>query len=459
MVRYFSVLVLLVLANLSPARDFSGKTFFKSQPVQTSFGCDFFDTAPEEHVVKSDFFKDIKCNVSGVYRCSRQEKKLGAYLGIHEDSNEISIGARVEDYDIFNQKIIYYDPDSGFASPLVRGLFKLRPREVIRGVAFSWRKWLGAFYCDLAFTAAHTEHSWQLEVDDAVIDPVSGLHAISFLQGGVKTSNQNKLLYATIQDVIPSNGYEILGVVITAGSDCSLDRGGVVGIFGEFLAPAASYKYHDELFSPVVGNVGHMGIGIGFRGMVPLITAETFTMGTFSVVKATRFFEKKEKRLTGVAFVTQVGEASENWGHYALAKKTTATVYDPAINLVGPQDLTVRPGEECLLQVGAFFEGKAGVFSASYRGWLRGDEELTLQGQPSSALLYNRVLADGTFGIKPDLESCRVQSVVTHSIMAEASIYLAGGMGNIHVGAGYEFASGNAALDNLSVSAGLSMMF
>jgi hypothetical protein len=342
---------------------------------------------------------------------------------------------------------------------LVRGIFKLRPREIVRGFSVSLRKWLGVFYCDLAVNAAHTEHSWQLQINDAVVDPVTGVHAISFLQGGVKTSNQNKLLYGTIKDVIPSNGYEILGVVLTAGSDCALEKGGVVGVLGEFIFPGAAYKYHDELFAPVVGNVGHMGVGIGFRGLVPLAQGKHFTMGCFSVVKATRFFEKKEKRLTGVKLGTQVGGAVENWGHYVLTKKTTDSVYDPAINLIGPQTMVSRPGQEGTLQLGAFFEAERGNLSISYRSWLRGDEDLILFDQPAAVTLYNRVLATGTYTLQPDLESCRVPAVVTHTLAAEASVYVAQGMGNVHLGVAFEFAAGNAALSNLSVSGGLRIVF
>jgi len=453
-----SILFLFGALNLE-ARDFISKTFFKSQPLNNSFGCGFFDSAPEKNVASSWFFQDIKCNVSAIYRCSRDEEKLGEFFGIKNGSNEVSIGAHASEYDLFNQKIIYYDEASGYSAPLVRGIFKLRPREIIRGLSVSLRKWLGAFYCDLAITGAHTEHSWQLKIDDAVVDPVTGIHAISYLQGGIKTSNQNKLLYATIKDVIPSNGYEVLGVVLTAGSDCALEKGGVVGGFGELIFPGASYKYHDELFSPVLGNVGHIGLGLGFRGLAPFAQNNYFTMGFFSLVKALLFFESKEKRLTGVKFKSPVGFASENWGHYVLAKKTTEDVYDPAINLVGPQTVVVRPGQEGIFQLGAFFEGSRGALSVSYRSWLRGDEDLILYDQPATALLYDRVQAAGTYQIAPDLENCRVPAVATHTIGLEASVYVAQGMGVVHCGAAYEFVRGNAALSNISVSGGLSMVF
>lgn len=441
------------------ARDYSGKTFFRSQSVSSMAMGSFFDSSPEKHAIKNYLFRDVRFEIEGIYRCSRSEAKLGSYFGVSPDKNTVSIGALVNDYDIFNQKIIYYDTQSGYQAPLVRGTFELRPREIIRGFRASVRKWLGTFYCDCAVTCAQAEHSWQLDSKDAVIDPVTGLSAPSFLQGGVKTANQNPLLYATIKDIIPSNGYEVLNVVVTSGADGNIGNGGRIGFFGECILPAATQKYHDELFAPTVGSVGHMGMGLGVRGMVPFVRGKKYTFGCFTVARATKFFQHLEKRLTGVRFATSVGDAVSPWGHYVLSKNTTASVYDPAINLVGPQSLIVKPGPEFSLQLGAFLEGCYGMASVGYKAWFRGDEDLAVQDSAVAATRYNRVLATGDYGLAPDLDSCRAPAVVTHSFSGECSLYISEYSGTVRAGANYEVAVGNAALNNVMISLGLTLAF
>lgn len=458
-VKTIVLMSVAVMAAVCVGRDYSGKTFFKSQPLSLPAGGCFFDAAPEDHVVENQIFKDFKFDVAVVYRLSRSEEKLGEFFASNESSNKISIGALAAEYDLFNQKIVYYDPTSGYQAPLIRGTFYLRPRETIRALAFSARKWLGKFYCDVAVTCGQAEHEWQLDIKDAVIDPVTGLNAISYFQGAVKTSQQNPLLYATIVDTIPSNGYEVFNCQVTAGVDTEIAGGGRIGLFGHVIIPAASYKYHDELFSPVVGNVGHMAFGIGARSMVTLAQSKKLTVGCFSVARATKFFNKDEKRVPGVQFTTAVGQASDLWGHYVLGKKTTASVYDPMVNLVGPQVLAVVPGPEFSLELGMFCEGASGMFSLGYKAWLRGDEELQLRNQADPAILYNRVLASGSYGISPDLEMCRVPAVSTHTLSLEGIVYVREGSGSVRCVIGYEWPTGNAALANIVASAGVNIAF
>lgn len=457
--RAIALMCVLMMTVACEGRDYSGKTFFKSQPLNLPLGAGFFDAAPDEHVVANEIFKDFKLDVAAVYRMSRGEEKLGAYFSSNATTNKVSVGALAGDYDLFNQKIIYYDPTSGYQAPLVRGTFYLRPREVVRGLAFSARKWLGKFYCDVALTCGQAEHEWQLDIKDAVIDPVTFQHAISFFQGAVKTTTQNPLKYATIVDNIPTNGYEVFNCMVTSGADIDINGGGRVGLFGQVIIPAASYKYHNELFFPVVGNVGHMGFGVGARSLVTLAQTKKLTVGCFSVARATKFFNKDEMRVPGVQFSTSVGQASELWAQYTLGKKTTASVYDPVINLVGPQLLGVVPGPEVSLEMGMFFEGASGVLSLGYKSWLRGDEELTLRNQPDSAILYNRVLASGTYGLSPDLENCRVPAVATHTLSLEGVVYVRNGTGSVRGLVGYEWPTGNAALHNVVASLGVNIAF
>ena len=458
-VNLLAIACAFFVACLCDGRDYSGKTFFKSQPLNLPTGGCFFDDAPVEHLVANELFKDIKFDASVVYRMSRAEEKLGSYFAPDASKNTVSVGALASEYDLFNQKIIYYDVESGYQAPLVRGTFALRPREIVRGLKLSARKWLGKFYCDVAVTCAHAEHDWQMDIKDAVIDPVTGLHAISFFQGGVKTVNQNPLLRATLADVIPSNGYEVFNCVITAGSDAQLTHGGRIGLFGEVIIPAASYKFHEELFAPVVGNVGHMGIGVGARSIVTLAHTKKLSVGCFSVARATKFFHKDEKRVPGVLFDTQVGKASTPWGHYSLAKKTTSSLYDPAVNLVDAQVLGVLPGAEGSLELGMFFEASSGMISVGYRSWFRGDEDLLLSNQQSSSIRYNRVLATSDYGISPDLDACRVPAVITHTASLEGVLYFAKGAGCLRGLVGYEWVSGNAALHNVVASCGVTVSF
>ena len=459
LVRAIVLMSVAIMVTACMGRDYSGKTFFKSQPLSLPAGGCFFDAAPEHHVVDNEIFKDFKIDVAVVYRMSRGEEKLGAFFSSNATTNKVSIGALAGDYDVFNQKIIYYDSTSGYQAPLVRGTFYLRPREVIRGLAFSARKWLGKFYCDMAVTCGQAEHEWQLDIKDAVIDPVTGLHAISYFQGAVKTTQQNALKHATIVDNIPSNGYEVFNCQVTAGADVELDGGGRIGLFGHVIIPAASYKYHDELFYPVVGNVGHMGFGVGARNLVTLAQTNKLTVGCFSVARATKFFNKDEMRVPGVQFATTVGKASELWSQYTLGKLTTSSVHDPVVNLVGPQLLGVVPGPEVSLELGMFFEGSSGMLSVGYKAWLRGDEELTLRNQPDSTILYNRVLASGTYGLSPDLENCRVPAVATHTFSLEGVVYVRQGAGSVRALVGYEWPTGNAALHNVVASLGVNIAF
>jgi hypothetical protein len=458
--RQIGFVFALVWLGACQARDYSSKTFFRSQPVNMMAGCSFFDSRPEEHLVKNVIFKDVRLEVVALYRCSQAPEKLGAYFAPTATKNTVSIGAVTERYDIFNQKIIFYDPESAYDAPLLRGTFALRPREIVRGFHANARKWLGNFYCDVAFTCAQTEHDWQIDISDAVIDPVTGLNAISFLQGGVKTGEQNPLLYGTFQDPIPSNGYEILNVVLTSGADSTIGNGGRIGLFGECTLPAAKQKYHNELFSATVGNVGHMGMGLGMRGMLPVIRGRTYTLGCFTVAKATKFFGNDEKRLTGVIYQTEVGDAASAWGQYFLSKKTTSTLYDPAINLVGPQNLVVKPGPEFSLQMGAFLEGSRGMVSLGYRAWFRGDEDVALKDVAvASSDLYNCVLATQTYKLAPHLESCRAPAVSSHTFSAECAMYVAQCSGTVHAGMNYEVAVGNAALNNFMMTFGLTVAF
>lgn len=454
------VLSLVLVAHVCLGRDYSGKTFFKSQPLMLPVGGSFFDSAPESNFVENEIFKDFKVDVAVVYRMSRASEKLGAFFASNDVDNQVSIGATAGDYDIFNQKIIYYDVNSGYQAPLLRGTFSLCPRETIRGLSFAARKWLGKFYCDVALVCGEAEHEWQLAIKDAVIDPVTGLHAISYFQGMVKTSQQNPLLYGTIVDGIPTNGYEVFNCTITAGADTEIAGGGRIGLFGQVVLPAASYKYHPELFSPVVGNVGHMGFGVGARSIVNLAQTKKLTVGCFSVARAMKFFNKDEKRVPGVLLGTQVGNASELWGQYLLGKKTTASVYDPLVNLVGPQLLGVLPGPEFSLELGLFAEAQSGMMSLGYKAWLRGDEELTLRDQPVDASVrYDRVLATGDYALSPNLESCRVPSVVTHTLSLEGVVYVREGTGALRGQVGYEWATGNAALHNVVASLGVNIAF
>lgn len=449
----------LVALGACQARDYAGKTFFRSQPISMIDGGSFFDAHPEKHIVENEIFKNVRLEIVGLYRFSKQPEKLGAYFGTSATRNTVSIGALADQYDVFNQKIIFYDPEEGYAAPLLRGTFALRPREIVRGFHASIRKWLGMFYCDVAATCAQIEHAWQIDVTEAVMDPVTGLNALSFLQGGVKTGSQNPLLYGTFQDPIPSNGYEILNCVVAAGADSNVGNGGRIGVFGEYIFPVATQKHHDELFSATVGAVGHMGVGLGVRGILPVIHGKTYTVGFSAVARATKFFHHLEKRLTGVVFETAVGDATSAWGHYTLSKKTTSTLYDPAINLIGPQDVVVKPGPEFALQVGSFIEGKYGMVSFGYKAWFRGDEDIALKEAVVSATRYKRVLATGDYGLKPDLEACRAPAAVSHTFFAEGSVYVDQCSGTMHAGASYEVAIGNAALNNVMATFGLTVAF
>ncbi len=315
------------------------------------------------------------------------------------------------------------------------------------------------FYCDFAFTCAQTEHTWNLGITDAVVDPVTGLSALSFLQGGVQTHYENPLLYATVQDPIPSNGYEILDCVLTAGADSDIGNGGRIGFFGECILPGSSYKYHPELFAATVGNVGHMGMGVGVRGIIPVVRKGGCSMGFFTAARATKLFQHDEKRLTGVLYTSSIGSATDTWGQYILAKTTTSTAYDPAINLIGPQTLVVKPGPEFSLQLGAFLEGRYGMVSLGYRAWFRGDEDLSIKSADAANTQYNRILATGTYGLAPDLEACRVPAVTSHTFSGECSIYVDRCSGTLHAGMSYEVAIGNAALNNIMASFGLTVAF
>ncbi|MFH1461901.1 MAG: hypothetical protein ABIF12_03075 [bacterium] len=412
---------------------------------------------------------------TGFFQKSCNESNLGEYFGYYaqtEGVNRNYINVTDVGIDNLNPLNIMHNLAAGVDAT---GKFTLNPSQRTLGLRLDYYQAIKKFFLKISTPITHVENGIHPNVIGnlvvATAGAATGQTIMNFFKGEVEdldpasTNQQEKLLYAKIDGAQSKTG---LGdIEIALGYNIYKNKGHYFKAGIDLTIPTSNDANAEWLFESITGNGGYWGLGASLDSKLMLWKENKSRIELLATLNLQYLFESTEKRTLGIKnYVT--GFPQTPLGHYYLAGEEGQNALFPAANVL-TQDVKVKPQFH--------FEGLLGLslisdnftFDFGYNLFYKDEEHISLKNEwvdnkyalaaadfDSTGAFDTTVAGGGTFANSGpinseniDLEPAQSPSALTNKIY----VALGYAFNNwkrplmFGIGGGYEFHSGNTALE------------
>jgi hypothetical protein len=459
-----------------------GKTFLATRPAGTNKAMEMTGWYAHPY---ANHDAGIKGHVAATafYQRSDNDANLGKYFGIN-GSNAFRIGFRTDDpsTDIDGQFLIHRGRSGVLQSgDNVKGTVSLKPDLEAFGLRLDYFQDINSPFEGLFFKASlpivSISSNMNIKVDNESKITIGGKEwsLYDFFSGNVnvsaKAQAQKPLTHGKIGGKQSVRGPADLDLAV--GYKFANDKKKYLHASFGVVVPTGNKVTGQYLFEPVYGNGHHLGMSVGLDTGISLWEGERGKSMCNASVNYKYLFTGTEARLLGLK--------AYKLGSYRSVGTQGAPFMFPAANVL-TQDLSVKPGSQADALLAFSFQSKRFVVDFGYNSFLKDEESVSLKnwtdnvyGLVDRKLLFMNtpltplthhpeiVAGDLTTINLSDLDLSVVKSPVqiTHKIFGGLSYkfdvyneYPA----TFNVGASYEFATDNAAVEQyaLWMKAGMS---
>jgi len=247
----------------------------------------------------------------------------------------------------------------------------------------------------------------------------------------------------------------------------------------ELLLPTGNNGTNEFLFQPVVGHLGHIGLGVVMANKMELWSDDAISAGVMTHLRYRYLFESKERRtfdLIGQPFTR----------YFVYRDTSVVSSYADDVEQYGPNffspPTSVTPGGTGQSAMSLFFDVKGHCFELGYGYWFRSKEQVSIARNTTRSIAVPLGSSDWSPGpqikdeydpadssktdsfaailpVDLDVESAAAPFAQSHTVHAQYTgkfsvEYVSIG---VNFGASYEWAEGSEALDMIDVSVGFSL--
>lgn len=470
------------------AKTYSQKTFMSPRPI--GFYSPMEYTTWHDHVYKKRENPHLHTHfmVTGFYVGSQNDGGIAKYFGAGDGSHGLSVGTLDQldagQVNIWNQLLIKSVNPSTLA-----GTITFDPEQEMWGARLDFFqdvfKPFNAMYFKASLPIVYVQNNMGMTVANGhtmVIE--TGNKTVSlqdFLAGRVDNSS--------LTDVSGNDNPNMLNPLKKAKIDGRRTKTGASDLdltlgykfhqaknshfFGhvDCLVPLGNHPRGDYLFEPVIGNGGHVGLGLGIDAGASLWHNKRSDVTFLATLNYQYLLERNESRTIPVKNAALTSVNINSFTHYlALGQNgQVARPLEPAANIL-TRDVSVRPGSTFDGSLAFAFKSSGFTIDLGYNLYFKDKESVKLPtfedgvwGISTSAFDTSSIVTqfnDGTTigGLitKDALDMTAITSPwqTTHSIF--------GGFGyttkmykkypaSVGIGGAYEFAADNAAQERASV--------
>ncbi|MBN2779154.1 MAG: hypothetical protein JXR36_16090 [Bacteroidales bacterium] len=416
---------------------------------------------------------------TGFFQKSCNESNLGEYFGYYANNEEVTrdyipVGI-IADLDSIPARNLFH---SQAAANNLSGKFKLSPSQRTLGLRLDYYQAIKKFFLKISTPITHVENGIHPKVignlTTATVGAGIGQNIMNYFEGNVEetigaASLQEKLLYAKINGTQSKTGLGDIEVAL--GYNLYKNKGHYLKLGIDATIPTSNDAKGEWLFEPITGNGGYWGLGVFIDSKLMLWKENKSKIELLAALNLQYLFENTEKRTL----------ALKNYGNqytyfplaqYYLAGEQGKNALFPAANIL-TQDVKIEPQFH--------FEGLLGLSLVSdnftldfgYNLFYKDEENISLKNEwvdnkyalaatdfDSNGAFNTTVIGGNTFGNAGPINSDNIDLEPAQSPSALTNkIYLALGYAfnnwkrplMFGIGGGYEFHSGNTALEGFEL--------
>lgn len=472
---------LIILSSLSfsivNAATHTEQTYLQTRPFLSNMPMEYTTwhtqtnkADPDENAWFGDFGDwGMSFQVLGFYQKSNNKENLGRYFGYtglteNTDFYEFTEAAAGNAINVKN--IIHNQTDT--AALKATNKFFLRPSQETIGLRLDVNHNVDNFFTKLSIPIIQVKNSISPEV--ITRNP----YVMSFFNGEYEETTtaanlQEKLEYSKI-----GNSQDRLGIgdmEIAAGYNFYKTKYNHIKAGLDLTIPISNDAKNEWLFEPITGNGGYWAIGAFIDSKINLWKAGKNNLDILIAFNAQYLLKSSEKRIVGLK--DYAGYGIVPLSRYYLMGEDGKNALFPAANILA-QDVRVKPGFHLEGLVGLALISDNFTFDFGYNLFYKESESLNLKHEWTEdkyALAETDFSSAGAFSVAVGggqdtlndtgaitaanlyLEPAETPSALTHKIYVgvgfcfnewERPVML--GMGG-----GYEFHSGNTALENFEI--------
>lgn len=503
--RYL-VLFAITVSGTAGAETFSQKTFFSPRAVGVNRAMEYttwhelefgHTAAPSKSKIHSHIA------LTPFYQESQKATEIGKYFGIGNGKNSF----RVDRYtplagqpapEVINSYLIH-DSTAHNASPL-SDTVSFNPKQEIYGFRLDYFQDVDhpfkKFFFKASLPVVHVQNDMGLKTPNnskvVTATSINGKYTLKdFFAGRIDehpaaghVDTQHALTKAKIDGRRSCNGLADLNLAL--GYKLHTSPKNHLFFNAGILIPTGSKKRGDYLFEPRCGNGGHTGFTAGIDGGVTLWTssAKEASVRLLGSLDYTYLFEATEYRTLALKpsfFAATDRAGGGKFNFYYLGKEINKDYGYPAANIF-TRGLTVKPGSQAEGTIDLSFKCSGFVVDLGYNTFYKEKESVWLKNwnaqnfiivdrdnqmnahnrsAHSAAPAANAVSSDIT-AADFDMESVTNPSQFTHKVFGGIGYtfplvqkYLA----TLGMGASYEFATDNAAMEAMALWAKMGISF
>ena len=288
-------------------------------------------------------------------------------------------------------------------------------------------------------------------------------------------TKQEPLKYAKIKEGGKLSKTGFADVECTLGYECG--NGYYLRPFVGAVIPTGNRPNGEYLFEPVLGSAGQWGVAAGFEGMTVAYETPDTIIDLVGSGQIKYFFNNRQKRTVG--FKSSDWSSRRSWGHYELFGEDGKAGVFPAANVL-TRDVKVQQGVVFDSHLGCNFRHRRCMINLGYNYYSRARESVKVRhwDDDSYALASTAYRTDATFDIDSDpnpfttdnldgpitkemIDTSVAESpaLVSHKLYGMVSYVRSSLPISFGVGASYEFAQGNAALQGYELFARVNVSF